>query len=259
MKKILSAVLAGLVIAGTMAMGAAAADPTLLWDFGEDGAMDASMQSPTTLEWYGEKDGEDDYYVFTTTGNDPNVQIHTPVADASQVTWAKIRIKNTSPATAVELFGATGGRSLTGSECTHFEIEANSNEWKSYVIYIPDENVKTVNAYKDPQYAITEPYWAGTVEFIRLDPMWQEGDDGSDAGGNMTSGDTVMIDYVAFFDNEADARAFREPVVVEPETEAETVAEVVEAPAAPQTFDAGIIAAVAAVVAAAGYAVSKKR
>ena len=55
MKKILSAVLTGLVIAGTMAMGAAAADPTLLWDFGEDGAMDAFMQSPTTLEWYGEK------------------------------------------------------------------------------------------------------------------------------------------------------------------------------------------------------------
>jgi len=34
---------------------------------------------------------------------------------------------------------------------------------------------------------------------------------------------------------------------------------VVEAPAAPQTFDAGIIAAVAAIVSAAGYTVSKKR
>ena len=51
---------------------------------------------------------------------------------------------------------------------------------------------------------------------------------------------------------------FAEEVV---ETEApETVAEeVVAEVAAPQTFDAGIIAAVAAVVAAAGYAVSKKR
>ena len=44
------------------------------------------------------------------------------------------------------------------------------------------------------------------------------------------------------------------------ETEAETVAEVADAPAAaPQTFDMGIIAAIAAVTAAAGYAVSKKR
>ena len=49
---------------------------------------------------------------------------------------------------------------------------------------------------------------------------------------------------------------FAEEVV---ETEAEVVDEVVEAPAAPQTFDAGIIAAVAAIVSAAGYAVSKKR
>lgn len=56
---------------------------------------------------------------------------------------------------------------------------------------------------------------------------------------------------------------FAEPVV---ETEPETEAEVVDAPAAettttvaaPQTFDAGIVAAVAAIVSAAGYAVSKK-
>ena len=39
-----------------------------------------------------------------------------------------------------------------------------------------------------------------------------------------------------------------------PETEAEVVEEV----AAPQTFDAGVIAAVAAVVSLAGFAVSKK-
>ncbi|MBR4073954.1 MAG: hypothetical protein IKK22_00890, partial [Firmicutes bacterium] len=46
------------------------------------------------------------------------------------------------------------------------------------------------------------------------------------------------------------------PVV---ETEAEVVEEVVEAPAAaPQTFDAGVIAAVAAIVSAAGYAIAKK-
>ena len=44
-----------------------------------------------------------------------------------------------------------------------------------------------------------------------------------------------------------------------PETEAEVVDTVVDAPAAPQTFDAGVIAAVAAIVSAAGYAISKKR
>ena len=44
-----------------------------------------------------------------------------------------------------------------------------------------------------------------------------------------------------------------------PETEAEVVDTAVDAPAAPQTFDAGVIAAVAAIVSAAGYAISKKR
>ena len=48
------------------------------------------------------------------------------------------------------------------------------------------------------------------------------------------------------------AEEYVEPVV-------ETEAEVVEEVAAPQTFDAAVIAAVAAVVSAAGYALSKKR
>ena len=48
---------------------------------------------------------------------------------------------------------------------------------------------------------------------------------------------------------------------IEAETEAETVAEaaVETVAAAPQTFDMGVLAAIAAITAAAGYAVSKKR
>ena len=48
---------------------------------------------------------------------------------------------------------------------------------------------------------------------------------------------------------------------IEAETEAETVAEaaVETVVAAPQTFDMGVLAAIAAITAAAGYAVSKKR
>ncbi len=48
-------------------------------------------------------------------------------------------------------------------------------------------------------------------------------------------------------------------VYPEPETEAEVVDVAVDEAAAPQTFDAGVIAAVAAIVSAAGYAISKKR
>jgi len=45
----------------------------------------------------------------------------------------------------------------------------------------------------------------------------------------------------------------------EVETEADTTDEKVDEDVAPQTFDAGVIAAVAAIVSAAGYALSKKR
>jgi len=51
-----------------------------------------------------------------------------------------------------------------------------------------------------------------------------------------------------------------EVVLPEAETEPETVADVAEETTqAPQTFDAGIIAAVAAIVSAAGYTIAKKR
>jgi hypothetical protein len=39
--------------------------------------------------------------------------------------------------------------------------------------------------------------------------MWREGNDGSDAGGSMESGDEIYIDYIAFFPTEEAAKAFR--------------------------------------------------
>ncbi len=58
----------------------------------------------------------------------------------------------------------------------------------------------------------------------------------------------------------ADEVSYPEPETEAPaETEAEVVDAAVEAPAAPQTFDAGIVAAVAAIVSAAGYTLTKKR
>ena len=186
--------------------------PAILWDFNSDGAMDANMganSGANTLSWTADKDDAgNEYYTFTASGADPYVSVDLSAADVSDVVWAKARVKNAGPATAIELFGHTNDRGLTGSECTHINV-GTDGEWHTYIIYIPDENVTTVNAYKDPQYAITEPYWEGTVDWIRLDPMWQEGDDGNDAGGSMNDGDQIMIDYIAFFSSEEAAKAFR--------------------------------------------------
>ena len=186
--------------------------PAILWDFNADGAMDANMganSGANTLSWTADKDDAgNEYYTFTASGADPYVSVDLSAPDVSDVVWAKARVKNAGPATALELFGHTNDRGLTGSECTHIDV-GTDGEWHTYIVYIPDANVATVNAYKDPQYAITEPYWEGTVDWIRLDPMWQEGDDGNDAGGSMNDGDQIMIDYVAFFSSEEAAKAFR--------------------------------------------------
>lgn len=204
MKKIIGMTIIACMLMSLCAMGISAAEPTILWDFGADEAMNDLMTSATNVQYYGEKDDAgNDYYVFIATSGDQYVTMNTPADDVSQVWWAKIRVKNSSPATAVELFGATNGRGLSGPECTHFEIDS-SGEWKTYIIYIPDENVKTANTYKGATLEST--YWEGTLESIRLDPMWKEGGDG---GGDMTVGDEICIDYVAFFSSEADAKAFR--------------------------------------------------
>ncbi len=301
------------------AASAGGAEPTILWDFNSDEALNDVMSGANAVSYFGDTIDGVECYEFLASGNDPYVSINISADSVDDVVWAKARVKNPSYSTAIELFGATNGRSLAGSECTHIDLKSEDEAWYTYLIYIPDENVRTVNAYKDPQYAITEPYWAGTVEFIRLDPLWREGDDGSDSGGNMEGGESVFIDYIAFFPTKEDALAFRpeldnyafpeqgpaaveeapvveetpvveeapaveetpveepaaeevveeapaaEEVAEEPAAE-EVVEEVVEAPAAeevveeaPQTFDFGVIAAAAALVSAAGYALTKKR
>ncbi|MCR4906508.1 MAG: hypothetical protein K6A33_10550, partial [Clostridiales bacterium] len=195
----------------TLPVGTAQSEPTLLWDFNEDEEMSAFMgaNSNNAVSFFGERDADgNEYFNFIAGGNDPYISIDMEAEDVSDIVWCKARVKNPGPATAIELFAHTNGRDLTGSECTHINIAAD-DQWHTYVIYIPDENVKTVNAYKAAQYAITEPYWEGTVEWIRLDPMWQEGNDGSDAGGSMSTGDEINIDYIAFFPTEEAARSFR--------------------------------------------------
>ncbi len=210
MKKALTMLLAGIVTASAMVFPtSAAAEPTILWDFNSDEALNDVMSGANAVSYFGDTIDDVECYEFIASGNDPYVSINISADSADDVVWAKARVKNPSYATAIELFGATNGRSLTGSECTHIDLKSEDEGWYTYLIYIPDENVRTVNAYKDAQYAITEPYWAGTVEYIRLDPLWREGDDGSDAGGNMTGGESLYIDYIAFFPTKKDALAYR--------------------------------------------------
>ena len=82
----------------------------------------------------------------------------------------------------------------------------------------------------------------------------------------MNYGSMNQFNYVgtvvdeASLETEAPAPETEAPVVeTEAPAAAETVTETVEVPAAPQTFDFGVIAAIAAVISAAGYAVTRRR
>lgn len=208
MKKLLGIAIVLAMMLSLVAVPTFAAGPTILVDFGDDADVPNNIGGNAAANAV-DITYEDYYAEFVASGNDPYVSMDYGADDYAQVRYAKIRVYNYSDATAVEIFGSTSGRGLTGSECTHFPIQPNYDGWQTVIIDITVENPITVNAYKDPQYAIDECYWAGEVNWIRLDPMWQEGDDGNDSGGSMSSGDTIWIDYVAFFASEEDAKAFQ--------------------------------------------------
>ncbi|MHB1152310.1 MAG: hypothetical protein ACYCWE_12705 [Eubacteriales bacterium] len=273
MKKIIGLSVILCMLVAVLAMSAYAA-PSILWDFGVGTGIEDNMgvnSGANTLTYA----AEDFYHIFTATGGDPSISVDLSADDVSQVLWVKARVLNKSYATAIELFGHTDGRGLMGSECTHIDILPNSDVWQTVITYIPDANVATVNAYKavDP---LTETYWTGTVDWIRLDPMWSEGDDGADSGGSMVDGEQIYIDYIAFFATEADAIAYVGTAETAAEVPAETAAAetaaaetaapaaeevpAAEVPAAAQTSDIASIAVIAVVLAlGTAYVVSKKR
>ncbi|MBQ7719544.1 MAG: hypothetical protein IJT56_03080 [Clostridia bacterium] len=167
-----------------------------LWDFGESdcgikdfNAMDIALNG--------------DYATFTASGPDPYGYIDMNVADVSAMQWAKIRVRNTSAVKAIELFAKTDGdgHGLSGPECTHIYMVPNTEEWMTYIVYLPNANIYTSTNIKGT--ALDAWNWQGMCDGIRLDPMWQGAD------GDMVDGDTIQIDYIAFFETKEAAENFR--------------------------------------------------
>ena len=187
-----------------------AKDPTLLWDFGTDWEMNSHMgnNEHSYTSWYSETDKEgNDYFVFRAHGDDPRVSIDLSAADASDVAWAKIRAKNLCGANAIELYGCTGSATrVVGADCVHINL-VQDEEWHTYIISIPEENVSAANAYKGENLSVST--WYGKVNWIRLDPMWKSG------AGGMKDGDAILIDYIAFFPTQKDAKMYLTQTEVE--------------------------------------------
>jgi hypothetical protein len=273
MKKIIGLTVILCMLVATLTMSAfAAPTPTLLWEFGTGTGIEDNMgiAGPAGDVTYA---AENFYHIFTATAADPRVSMDFTATDVSQIQWVKARVLNKSTATAIELYGACDGKGLSGPECTHIDILPSSDVWQTVIVNIPAANVATANAIKAPAVPLTETFWTGSVDWIRLDPMWKLGDDGLDTtGGNMAADEQIYIDYIAFFSTEADAKAYvgtdeaaaaagtADTAAAAPAETAAPATTTEAAPAAAQTSDVASIAVIAAVLAfGAAYVVSKKR
>jgi len=128
----------------------------------------------------------------------------------------------------------------SGYDATGDFIVINDGDTMTYEFRVPFSAFSTVAAKEGAQYGLNLLMsWGNGTDYIHSQlSAGCSGDPGKAA------------------DRFADI-TLEEAIVIE--TEPETVAEDVAAGDAPQTFDAGVIAAVAAIVSAAGYAISKKR
>ena len=176
-------------------------EPLLRWEFGADGYMDFDMgaNSLHNVSWQGEKDSRgNEYYTFTATGDDPYVSIDMPYANASKLVWVKVRARNLCGADAIELFGRFNDTGPQGESCVHIDLEQD-DEWHTYLVNIPESNIRTANTYKGA--SLSETVWKGKANWLRLDPVWYE-------SASARSGDQIQIDYVAFFSDKDEAEAY---------------------------------------------------
>ncbi|MBO6270279.1 MAG: S-layer homology domain-containing protein, partial [Clostridium sp.] len=182
-----------------------AAEPTMLWDFNSDEAMNANMggKKASRVSYAGGTDGTNDYYTFTATGSDPCVSVDNAAASSvDNIQWVKVRAKNLSQSEAIELYACTGSNTnIRAASCTQITL-AQDADWHEYIINIPAANVSTANTYKGA--TISSTAWTGKINWIRLDPM-----ENNSSAGPVESGDQILIDYVAFFPDEDSAKAFR--------------------------------------------------
>ena len=164
--------------------------PNMLWDFGEDRAMDERMGitgffQNNQIAWSGWNHENHDSYIFEASGNDPYVAVYDHAESVDDIRYLKFAAKNLNGASYLQLF-ASPKNGWIGP--TNIKIPLyQDTEWHEYV----------VDLTKQPGYS--EANWKGALTWFRLDPM----------DGNTNNGSRILIDYMAFFSSEGSARAYR--------------------------------------------------
>ncbi|MBO4897862.1 MAG: S-layer homology domain-containing protein [Clostridia bacterium] len=131
----------------------------------------------------------DEYYTFTASSEDPMVSIDMS-ANADDIQWAKFRVRNVGGAEGLQIFTGSGASSVSASTGA-WMLLSQDKYWREYVVNLKELNKQTTHA--------EDTTWKGNIEWFRLDPM----------DGNTKNGTQIQIDYMAFFPDEASAKAYK--------------------------------------------------
>ncbi len=152
--------------------------PTHLFDF-TTSDIQSTFQNTMNMEV---SMGEG-YTTFTAKQDDPYTWIQTPGCRPNQAQYAAIRYRTTA-ARKGEFFCTRSDNGTMGTAGTNQQWDWNaSGEWETIVV--------SMDAWKDAGDNIT-------FSIFRIDPLQ----------ANVVAGESIDVEYVAFFANEADANGF---------------------------------------------------
>ena len=164
-------------------------DAAASWDFnGSDMAMDSKFMYTGSVSWSKYNGSDADAYVFNTTpgGGVGCFALRTDVPSVDKMRYMKIRIKNLNDReTDFRIFASINDASL-GPAWTRVRFDKDP-EWREYVFDITQGEGFNASS------------WNGAVSWLRFDLGWDHG----------TSSDNFAIDYIAFFEDEAKAKAYQ--------------------------------------------------
>ena len=123
-------------------------------------------------------------------------------ADTHQ--WIALGIKNPSNAPGFEIHFESPSKGYHVESSVTFDINPNS-DYTKYVFNVTDQCKKYYPKrpadVEDPD--VYPDHWHGDITALRLDFMYYE-----ESGGHAKTGDTIYVEYIAFFDSEQAANDF---------------------------------------------------
>ena len=188
--------------------------------------------------WFLNKEGDKNYESLF----DNNSATMVDFEKAGALVFAGIKLDAPTVITEVRLLPGTQSHDLNNISGAHMQGSVDGINWVDLATF-GDSDIPAAQTWVSKTVTDTTAY-----TYVRYAPSEYAGDPMAEA---------LFFGTVAETPVETAAPETAAPEVVAPETEAPTTG--TDTPVAPQTFDMGVIAAVAAVVSAAGYAVAKKR